>query len=77
MDHAMLELIRETTSFIESHLIEPLNLDVISDHVCVSKFHLLRIWKGATETGLMEYVRRRRLACSLEELLKQIRKSVV
>ena len=70
MDHAMLELIRETTSFIESHLIEPLNLDVISDHVCVSKFHLLRIWKGATETGLMEYVRRRRLACSLEELLK-------
>jgi AraC family transcriptional regulator len=70
MDHAMLVLIRDTTTFIESHLLEPLNLDVISDHVCMSKFHLLRIWKGATGTGLMEYVRRRRLACSLEELLK-------
>lgn len=70
MDHALLELIRETTSFMEAHLLEPMNLDVISEHVCVSKFHLLRIWKGATGTGLMEYVRRRRLALSLEELLK-------
>jgi len=37
--------------------------------VNLSKFHLLRIWKGATATGLMEYVRRRRIALSLGDLL--------
>ena len=30
---------------------------------------MLRIWKGATSTGLMEYVRRRRIALSLSDLI--------
>ena len=71
MDHYLLETINRTTDFIEEHLLEPLCLDDISEHVNVSKFHLLRIWKGATATGLMEYVRRRRIACSLGDLLNQ------
>lgn len=54
---------------MERNILEPLNLDSISDHVNISKFHLLRIWKGATATGLMEYVRRRRIALSLSDLL--------
>ncbi|AIQ51921.1 AraC family transcriptional regulator [Paenibacillus sp. FSL R7-0331] len=71
MDHYLLETINRTTDFIEEHLLDPLCLDDISDHVNVSKFHLLRIWKGATATGLMEYVRRRRIARSLGDLLNQ------
>ena len=55
---------------MEAHLLEDLSLDRISEHVNVSKFHLLRIWKGATSTGLMEYVRRRRIAVSLGDLLQ-------
>ncbi|WP_058303416.1 AraC family transcriptional regulator [Gorillibacterium timonense] len=69
MDHQLLETINETTDFIETHLLEDLNLDRIADHVSLSKFHLLRIWKGATSTGLMEYVRRRRIAQSLGDLI--------
>lgn len=69
MEHYLLELLRQTTDFIEENLLEPLNLTSISENVNVSKFHLLRIWKGATSTGLMEYVRRRRIAASLSDLL--------
>jgi AraC family transcriptional regulator len=69
MDNYLSEIIKNTTEYIESNLLEDINLDTISENVNVSKFHLLRIWKGATSTGLMEYVRRRRIALSLGDLL--------
>lgn len=69
MDNYLLEIIKKTTEYIEDNLLEPLNLDSISENVNLSKFHLLRIWKGATSTGLMEYVRRRRIAQSLSDLI--------
>jgi AraC family transcriptional regulator len=69
MDNYLLEIIKNTTEYIEGNILEPLNLDNISENVNISKFHLLRIWKGATSTGLMEYVRRRRIALSLGDLL--------
>lgn len=71
MDLHLLETINRTTDFIEKHLLEELTLDRISGNVNISKFHLLRIWKGATSTGLMEYVRRRRLALSLGDLIHE------
>ncbi|MBU5593337.1 helix-turn-helix domain-containing protein [Clostridium sp. MSJ-4] len=69
MDNYLLEIIKSTTEYIENNILEPLNLDNISENVNISKFHLLRIWKGATSTGLMEYVRRRRIALSLGDLI--------
>ena len=69
MEHYLLKILKDTTDFIERHLTEELTLDTISENVNMSKFHLLRIWKGATGTGLMEYVRRRRIATSLADLL--------
>jgi AraC family transcriptional regulator len=69
MDNYLLEIINNTTEYIECNLLHPLNLDNISENVNISKFHLLRIWKGATSTGLMEYVRRRRIALSLGDLI--------
>ncbi len=75
MDNNLLEIIKKTTEYIETHLLEDINLDSISDNVNISKFHLLRIWKGATSTGLMEYVRRRRIALSLGDLISS-RKSI-
>jgi len=71
MDNYILKIIKDTTEYIESNIYKPINLDDISSNVNLSKFHLLRIWKGATSTGLMEYVRRRRIAISLGELLDQ------
>jgi len=75
LEHYLLQILKGTTEFIEGHLFDDLSLDTISGHVSLSKFHLLRIWKGATGTGLMEYVRRRRIACALADLLNP-RKSV-
>jgi AraC family transcriptional regulator len=69
MDNNLLEIIKNTTEYIETHLLEDINLDSISENVNMSKFHLLRIWKGATGVGLMEYVRRRRIAMSLSDLI--------
>lgn len=69
MENHLLRIINDTTEYIESNILEPLSLDDISDNVNISKFHLLRIWKGATATGIMEYVRRRRIALSLGDLL--------
>lgn len=69
MDNNLLEIIKRTTEYIENHLLEDINLDDISENVNITKFHLLRIWKGATTTGLMEYVRRRRIAMSLSDLI--------
>lgn len=69
MDNYLLEIIKKTTDYIENNILEELNLDNISENVNLSKFHLLRIWKGATRTGLMEYVRKRRIALSLGDLI--------
>jgi AraC family transcriptional regulator len=71
MDNYILKLIKDTTEYIEDNILEPLSLDDIAGNVNLSKFHLLRIWKGATSTGLMEYVRRRRIALSLADLISQ------
>jgi AraC family transcriptional regulator len=73
LDNYLLEIIKNTTEYIEGNLLDTLNLDNISQNVNISKFHLLRIWKGATATGLMEYVRRRRIAMSLSDLLNHQR----
>lgn len=69
MDNYLLEIIKKTTEYIENNILEELSLDSISENVNLSKYHLLRIWKGATSTGLMEYVRRRRIALSLSDLI--------
>jgi AraC family transcriptional regulator len=71
MDNYLLAIIHATTEYIEANLLENLNLDNIAVNVNLSKFHLLRIWKGATGTGLMEYVRRRRIAVSLSDLINR------
>lgn len=68
MDNYLLDIIKNTTEYIETNILTDLNLDIISENVNVSKYHLLRIWKNATSYGLMEYVRKRRIALTLTEL---------
>jgi AraC family transcriptional regulator len=72
MEHYLLKILEDTTDYIELHLRNELTLDSISANVNITKFHLLRIWKGAAGTGLMEYVRRRRIASSLVDLLSPL-----
>lgn len=70
MDHYLYTIIKNTSDYLEDHLFHEMTLDAVSDHVNLSKFHLLRLWKGITGTGLMEYVRLRRLAMSLGDLIQ-------
>lgn len=70
MDHYLYTLIENTSEYLETHLFDDITLDSVSSHVNLSKFHLLRLWKGITGNGLMAYVRRRRLAMSLSDLIQ-------
>ena len=46
MENYLLQIIKDTTEYIEQNILEAVNLDSISEHVNLSKFHLQRIWKG-------------------------------
>jgi len=56
-------------SYIEEHLTECLDLDIISSQVNISSFHFHRIFKAVVHETIMEYVRTRRLTIALEELV--------
>ena len=55
--------------YIEANIREKIDLDDISCHVGLSKFHLNRIFKAITNRQLMDYVRNRKLTLSLFDLL--------
>ncbi|KAB3531556.1 AraC family transcriptional regulator [Alkaliphilus serpentinus] len=56
-------------NYIEDHIEGDLTLESLSSSFCISKFHLIRIFKNLTNFTMMEYVKSRKLACSLYELL--------
>lgn len=62
-------LTEELIDYIEAHIKENLTIELLSDVSCLPKFYLLRIFKNLTNVTLMEYVRARKLACSLYEML--------
>ncbi|MFT3983603.1 MAG: helix-turn-helix domain-containing protein [Lachnospiraceae bacterium] len=68
MNTANRELIEEATKFIEMNLKNELSLGELSSQLCISKYHLHRIFKAITGMPLMAYVRKRRLSESLTEL---------
>lgn len=62
------ELIKEVVDLIERNLKRPLSLDLLSQSLFVSKYHLNRLFKAMTMESMMAYVRGRRLSQSLQEL---------
>lgn len=64
----MKEYLRNTIMFIEDNLKSAINMDDISNHVFISKYHLQRLFKHATGMNLFSYVRARKLTSSLHEL---------
>lgn len=63
------ELITDVVDYIERQINEPIDLEILSKQAGLSKYHLHRIFKSLTSKSLIEYVRERKLACSLKELL--------
>jgi AraC family transcriptional regulator len=62
-------MIEEAVLYIEENLKDKLSLDDISDRLCISKYHLHRLFRAITGMPLISYVRGRKLTSSLTELM--------
>ena len=63
-----LQVTEKVMEFIEGHLKEKITLEGISESVNISKYHLHRLFKAITGKRLMDYVRGRKLAMSIQDL---------
>ena len=61
-------LIEDVVELIEENLKNNLSLDEISERLCISKFHLHRLFKAITGMPLISYVRGRKLSSSINDL---------
>jgi AraC family transcriptional regulator len=64
-----LQQMKQIIDYIEHNIKEKLTLEDIAGCINLSKYHLHRIFKSMTGKTLMDYVRNRKLSCSLHELL--------
>lgn len=64
-----LKTIPRTINFIEQHLQEDLNLDVIANFTGYSKYHLNRIFSEAVGCTIHKYVQKRRLTEAAKQLV--------
>jgi len=64
------ERIQRVINFIENNLQNEITLDELSKTACYSAFHFHRIFQILTGESVMDYIRKRRLSCTLEELEK-------
>lgn len=59
------DLIQEITLFIDEHLTEDLSLDVLADHVCLSKYYIAHYFKDNLGISIHQYITKKRLqSCS-------------
>lgn len=62
------DYIEAVVEYVEDHLTDELNVEIISDKIGYSKFYLQRIFLLYTGYSIMVYVRKRRLQVSLDDL---------
>ena len=62
------QIIKDCVAYINSHLKEPLSLEILADFAGFSPYYFSRLFTLYMEMPVMEYVRRRRLACAADEL---------
>ncbi len=68
MNVASRKLIEDAVLLIEENVKTDLSLEEIAERLCISKFHLHRIFRAITGSPIMAYVRGRKLTRSLAEL---------
>jgi AraC family transcriptional regulator len=69
MTSAPINSVKKALDYIEHNLKNNITLDDISQNVNLSKYHLNRLFKAATNLTPLEYVRGRKLSSSIHELL--------
>lgn len=65
----MIDSIRLIIKIIEDSIYTPIDVDLVAEKAAISRFHLMRLWKSITGFGVAEYIRKRKLACCLTDLL--------
>ena len=59
------DLVQEITLFIDEHLTEDLSLDVLANHVCLSKYYIAHYFKDSLGISIHQYITKKRLqSCS-------------
>lgn len=59
------DLMQEITLFIDEHLAEDLSLDVLANHVCLSKYYIAHYFKDSLGISIHQYITKKRLqSCS-------------
>lgn len=61
-------IIKDCVAYINTHLKEPLSLEILADFAGFSPYYFSRLFTLYMEMPVMEYVRRRRLACAADDL---------
>ena len=61
--------VKNAIHYIESNLKHPLSLEKVASYVCLSKYHFSREFKSATGDKIGDYIRRRRITQSANELI--------
>ncbi len=56
--------IRETLSYINENLDKELSVDVLAEHVFLSKYHFMRLFKAQMGSTVHAYIRQKRLLCA-------------
>ena len=64
----ILERIQKAIDYIEDNLKYPFTIEQLSKEVCCSLYHFQRLFSGATGVSVAEYIRKRRLSESLNDL---------
>ena len=63
------DIIHTLTEWIDSHIDQPLNIDVVAKKSGYSKWYLQRMFRTVMRQTLGEYIRQRRLQMAAQELL--------
>lgn len=71
-----LNKIARALEFVEEHLTEKFSLQDIAKAACMSPYHFHRVFQFATGEIIGEYVRKRRISCAAEDLLKTSKKVI-
>lgn len=62
------EIIHTLTQWIDDHIDQPLNIDVVAQKSGYSKWYLQRMFRSVMHQTLGEYIRQRRLSMAAEAL---------
>lgn len=69
MTNQKIQAITAAIFYTESHLDETLNLDIVADAVCYSKYHLQHMFTDTVGMTLHDYTQRRRLTEAAKRLM--------